>query len=399
MVNLRDLIIVGAGPAGLAAALAADRVGACSTLIDASPRVGIPTSVSPTFSAGSSLFLSADEDRCAALRSEIDHLSARIELMTETTVRECLSENRVVVDGPHGEQTLEANQLIIATGAAEYLPPMSGWRLPGVMTPAEARSLLHRNGELRGKRVLVAGTGSHLVPFACRLHEAGANVVAVVEAIRRRRFLRHSVSLFNHRGLFRQGRRLLDRLRAANIPLHWGHVVTDAHGVDKLESVDIAHCDNRGEAIGPPTRLEIDALCLGFGFVPRTELLHSTGCAMRYVDTSGSWIADVDETYQTSVAGLRVAGDSGGFHGATISELQGILAGLAAARGLRCLSEDAYFMQIVGATGRLAESQRLRSALDKIYRVPQRVVSMMRTSSEQVAKQRTGGTAPDGDAA
>lgn len=376
--NSRDLIIVGAGPAGMAAALAADRAGARPTLIDENKTIGgtidreLPEAIS-TASPESAKF---EVLRGAELRSEVESISARIELLTETSVQACFPGNQLAIQNDDGWQMLSAKQLIFAAGAYELTPPFPGSILSGVMTPGDAQSLVMRGGELPGRRVIVAGTGPFLLVVANYLQAAGAEVVAVIETARRRRFVRHGIGLIGQPGSVRQGKDYLANLREAGIPLHWGHVVTEAHGTDHVEAVSVARCDDLGRPIGEPTRFSVDTVCVGFGFVPRTKLARMAGCDLRYADEQGGWIADVDATFLTSVPGVRVAGDGGGIAGAAVAELEGTLAGLAAAHDLGCLSDEAHAMLSVPLVHQWNELHRSRRALGQIYRVPDRILDL-----------------------
>ena len=378
-VHRSDLIIVGAGPAGMAAALAADRAGVRTTLIDENKSIG-GTIDRELPSAIESSALSIDALRGAEMRSEIESLSARMELFTETSVRGCFPGNQLAIQREDGWQMLAAKQLIFAAGAYEFVPPFPGWTLPGVMTPGAAQSAVMRGDKFTGKRAVVAGTGPFLLVVANQLQAAGIEVVAVVETARRRRFVRHGIGLLGQRGSIRQGKDYLGSLRAAGIPLYWGHIVTEAHGVDKsdgrLNAVTVSCCNAHGQPVGDSMRFDVDTLCVGYGFVPRTKLARQAGCKLRYAHELGGWVADVDSTFLTSMPSIRVAGDSGGIVGAAVSELEGTLAGLAAARDLGCLSDEAYSVMSVPISHHWEHLQPSRRALGQIYRVPDRIVDL-----------------------
>lgn len=377
-VSRRDLIVVGAGPAGMAAALAADRAGVRTTLIDENATIGgtIDRELPSAMDMNSS---SIDALRGAELRSEIECLSARMELLTGTAVRACFPGNQLAVQRDGEWQMLSSRQLIFAAGAYEFTPPFPGWTLPGVMTPGAAQSAVIRGEQLPGKRVVVAGTGPFLLVVANRLQAAGMEVVGVIESARRRRFVRHGIGLLGQRGSLRQGKDYLDTLREAGIPLHWGQVVTEAHGSeqsDTLAGITVSRCNDHGQPIGEPTNIDVDMLCVGFGFVPRTKLARQAGCDLRYAEQFGGWVANVDATFETSVPGVRVAGDSGGIVGATVAELEGTLAGMAASRDLGCLSDEVYSVMSVPIAHHWEQLQPSRKALGQIYRVPSRIADL-----------------------
>jgi hypothetical protein len=201
------------------------------------------------------------------------------------------------------------------------------------------------------------------------LHASGAEVVGVIETARRRDAMRHLPGLFSNPNLLLQGRRYLKQLKKANIPLHWGHLVTKAEGDQSVQRVTFTACDGSGTPQGGESTMDVDTLCVGYGFVPRTELAQMADCAMEYCELLGGWIPQVDPTLCTSVPGIRVAGDGGGVAGAIVAELEGKVAGWAAAREIGALDETAYKAQHEPLTKQLRKLRTFRSALDHIYRI------------------------------
>ena len=225
---------------------------------------------------------------------------------------------------------------------------------------------------LPGPRVLVAGSGPFLYVVANQLRAAGVEVVGVVEAIRRRDLFVQMASLMSHWGLLREGLAYVRQLQKEGIPIHWGHMVTEAHsdGDDVVSQVVVSQCDSQWRPLRKqPTIYDVNTLCVGFGFVPRVDLTQMTGCRMKYSEHLGGWIPVVDENLQTSVPGVWVAGDGGGVAGALVAELEGTLAGLSVAH--TCCPDDADTLdeQRGSVQRRLSEFQRFRAALDRAYRI------------------------------
>ncbi len=367
----------------MAAALAADRAGVRPTLIDERASVGgnlaresIDGAVSASSIAEQTASGAEAIERGSALKSEVECLSPRIELLTETSVEGCFPGGRLAVKRSGEWDLLAAKQIIFATGTDEYISPFPGWTMPGVMTPRASTRAIADETLVPGQRVVVAGTGPYLLVVAHRLHVAGMKVLAVIESARRRRMVRHGVGILTRRGVFRENRDYLEALREAGIPLHWGHVVTEAKGKQSLESITYSRCNDLGQALGQTKSLDADALCVCYGFVPRVELTQAAGCKMHYDEFRGGWLAEVDDTFQTSNSGVRVAGDGGGAAGAVVAELEGTLAGLAAARDLGCLNDVAFSMMSVPVAARWTELQRSRRALDQIYRLPPKITDL-----------------------
>jgi NADPH-dependent 2,4-dienoyl-CoA reductase/sulfur reductase-like enzyme len=276
---------------------------------------------------------------------------------------------RLAVHAGEGWDTIEAEQLILAPGAYEYVPPFPGWTLPGVMTPGGAQ-LMAKTMQVRpGKRVVVAGTGPFLLVVAEQLHRAGLEVLCVVETIRAVEAIASLPRLLSHLGLFGEGLGYLYRLRRANIPILRGHVVTAARGEDEVREIVIAPCDRDWSPDHSRSRtIAADTLCVGYGFVPRTQLAQLAGCRMRFADELGGWIPEVNEDLETSVSGVRVAGDGGGVAGALVAQEEGTLAGLAAVHDLGALDAEMFAQARRPVLRRLRRLRRFRAGLDALSR-------------------------------
>jgi NADPH-dependent 2,4-dienoyl-CoA reductase/sulfur reductase-like enzyme len=367
-VTRRPLVIVGAGPAGLAAAIAATGAGLEPLLIDENPRVGGQIYRQPPPAL-------ADKSSPAARRGtdllrRFHDVRDRITVLTETGVWGLFPPRQLAIHGRAGSETIDADQLILAPGAYEYVPPFPGWTLPGVMTPGGAQLMTKTMHVRPGKRALVAGTGPFLLVVAEQLHRAGVEVVAVVEAVRAGEALAALPRLLACPGLLWEGLCYLSRLRKAKIPLLRGQVVIGARGDGELREVLVAPCDrdwvpdrSRAQA------LAVDTVCVGYGFVPRTQLAQLAGCRLRFADELGGWIPEVDEDLQTNVPGVRVAGDGGGVAGALVAEEEGTLAGLAAAHALGAVSAETFARDRKPVVTRLRRLRRFRAGLDALSQV------------------------------
>ena len=362
-----EVVIVGAGPAGSAAALVAAEHGLDVTLVDEHPAPGgqiYRAAVIP------GLHPTAETHRGDLLREQLARESDRVRILSGHVAWGVFGGRRLAVTGPDGWQLIEAGQLVLAPGAYEYVPPFPGWTLPGVMTPGAAQLLVKSQGVVPAGRVLVAGTGPFLLVVALGLHEAGVEVVGVCEAVRRRDVLWKLPGLFADLGMLRQGREYLGRLKRAGIPLWTGRLVTAAVGDLQLQQVELAACN--GGWIPDRARrqtLDVDMLCVGYGFVPRTGLAQLAGCELAYRDEIGGWVPRVDEWGGTSVEGVWSAGDGAGVAGAIVAELEGQLAGLGLAHRAGAIDlarRDSLAAPLHRRAARLA---RFRRALDRLSRV------------------------------
>ena len=368
----RQLVIVGAGPAGMAAAITAAKHGTHVTVLDENSAIGgqIYRQPPPALATNDPA-PSHDESAAqgAALRDEFNAQGDRIEYLPGTTVWGFFPKRKLAIRRDSGWEMIEAAQIILATGAYEFVPPFPGWTLPGVMTPGAAQSMVKTMKVRPGRRVLVAGSGPFLLVVAAQLHAAGIEVVGVVEAARRRDVLRHFTGLLANREMLLKGRQYFNTLKKAGIPVHWGHLVTKAEGDDTVQQVTIARCDAEWRPQAKSQNIEVDTLCVGYGFVPRTELAQAAGCRMQHAELIGGWIPEVNEHFETSISGVRVAGDGGGVAGAVVAEHEGRLAALAAVHQLGKIDAATFQQQRTPIAKELAKLARFRAALDRIYQI------------------------------
>jgi NADPH-dependent 2,4-dienoyl-CoA reductase/sulfur reductase-like enzyme len=366
------LVIVGAGPAGLAAAVAAAEAGLRPLVLDEQPRHGGQIYRQPpaAVQSGAAAPPSPSARRGALLLGRFHALRDRITLRTETRVWGLFPPRRLAVLGRDGPETIEAEQLILAPGAYEYVPPFPGWTLPGVMTPGGAQQMAKAMHVPPGNRAVVAGTGPFLLVVALELHRAGVDVAGVVEAVTAAEAVRALPRLLAHPGLFGEGVGYLYRLRRAGIPVHRGQVVVEARGEGEVQEVVAAPCDREWRPnLSRARRIAVDTLCVGYGFVPRTQLAQLAGCRMRYVNELGGWVPEVDKNLQTSVPGVWVAGDGRGVAGALVAQEEGTLTGLAAAQRLGALRAEAFARARQPVLRRLRKLGRFRAALDALCHI------------------------------
>src|SRR5262245_776945 len=213
------LVVVGAGPAGMSAAIAAARAGLPSLLLDENPQPGgqIYRRPPPALASHNAVPPAGND-----LFQELEELSNRIDLRTDVTVWGIFPTRRLAVTGL---PTIEADHLILAPGAYEYLPPFPGWTLPGVMTPGGAQALVKTQGVLPGRRALVAGTGPFLLVVADQLHRAGMEVVAVLELAGTGEMLRALPGLLSSPRLLWEGLGYVGRLWRQGISVLRRHVL------------------------------------------------------------------------------------------------------------------------------------------------------------------------------
>lgn len=304
-----DLAVLGAGPAGLAAATAAHRAGAQVTLIDSNPRAGGQFWRHRAGADGPRVPAGADFRSGHA----IWHVERGADGFTIHTDR--------------GE--LDARKLVVATGAYDRQLPFTGWTIPGVYTAGGAQALLKGHGVVVGGRVVVAGTGPFLLPVAAGLAEAGARVLGVFEAGSPLGFARHPAAVVRNPAKLTEGAQYLRVLRRHRIPFHTRKTVVAAHGDDRVRAVTVATLDQAWR-VRSTQDLDCDAVAVGYGFTPQLELPLQLGCDT-HLDADGSLVATADDHQRASVPGVYLAGEVCGVGGAQLSVVEGQIAGTHAA--------------------------------------------------------------------
>jgi NADPH-dependent 2,4-dienoyl-CoA reductase/sulfur reductase-like enzyme len=344
-----DVLVVGAGPAGLAAAVAARRGGASVTLLDAADDVGGQywRHLPPERPARREAKLHHGWRRFGELRRRL-HADSGCDIVLNAQV--WLVEGRD--DGPPdvhvlvGEAdgagrrrlTIAPRALVLATGASERTLPFPGWDLPGVFTAGAAQALAKAERIAVGSNVLVAGAGPFLLPVATSLVRTGARVRGVLEANGWGRLGRAwTAKPTELAGSWRKGAELagyVKDLARHRVPYRTATAVIAAHGTEKVEAVTIARLDPQWTAVrGTEKRLSVDAICVSHGFVPRTELAVAAGCRLR---SDGAVATDGDG--RTSVSSVFAAGEATGIGGADLALAEGMIAGTAAALDARSIA-------------------------------------------------------------
>lgn len=366
-----SVVIVGAGPAGMSAAIALAESGLHPVVIDENAETGGQIYRQPPSGVPDSPALAtAQTVRAVQLRERFQRLADRIELLRNTRVWGVFDGQRLAVTSADGWQMIDAGRLVLATGAYEFVPPFPGWTKPGVLTPGAAQLMIKSMHVLPGQRVIVAGTGPFLLVVANCLLDARVEVVGVVESVNRVETIKSLPGLLSDVGMLCQGWQYLRKLRRAGVPIHTGHVIVEAEGEECVERVRFAPCDREWRPDASRVRtVEVDTLCVGYGFVPRTELAQLAGCRMIWRDELGGWIPRVDEDLAASQGSVWVAGDGGGVAGAAVAEDEGTLAGLAVARDCGAIDEESFQRLRRPIDGRLKKLRQFRRTLDRLSRV------------------------------
>jgi hydrogen cyanide synthase HcnB len=369
--NAWPLIVVGGGPAGIAAAIEAARAGLRCLLVDEAPAPGgqIYRRLPREFQVRDRHGLSRDHRRGDRLRAELARFRDRVEVRCGTSVLDIVDGRQVVCAGPDGTSAwLTADRLVLATGAYDRPVPFPGWTLPGVVTAGGAQTLVKTMRVRPGERALVAGTGPLLMVVAGQLHRAGVRVVGVLEAGRSAFTAGMLARAWRYPGLVADGARYRLALARAGIPVRYHHTVVEAHGDTEVRAVSYGPVDpvDWRPVRYRRLRVDVDLVVAGFGFVPNVELCELAGCRTEYRGRLGGWVPVRDGTTQTTVPGVFAAGDGAGVAGALVAVEEGRIAGITAAEQAGAITAAEAERRRRPPLRRLRSLTAVRTGLDEI---------------------------------
>ncbi len=349
-----DLIVIGAGPAGGMAALAAARHGLSVALLDEAAAPGGQVYRAPADGLRAPPG-QHDADALAGHALRRDVAASQVTWLPSRRVWSVALGYRVDVVGTDGHAAYTAPRLIAATGAHERVIPFPGWTLPGVIGLAAATILLKSQSMLPGRRTVVAGCGPLLAAVAAEIVAAGGTVVAIVDTAHPRDWLAALPRMLGEPRLLLRGAGWALSLKRARVPVYFGHAIRAAQGGERIEGVRIGPVDRSGAATsGPAIACATDALVVGNGLVPGGEIPRLLRAAMTYSRRRGGWIPKVDGFGRTSLPGLFAVGDGAGIRGAKPALLAGEIAGLTAALDAGCLTQDEHADQTAPLRRQLA---------------------------------------------
>ncbi len=298
-----DVLVIGGGPAGLAAAARAAECGVRVAIVD------------DNFSLGGQIWRRATEGSMPEAVRWAERLrAATVTELCGLRVFHQPQAGVLLAEGEDDIHELSYDKLTVATGARERFLPFPGWTLPNVMGAGGLQAMVKSGLPIHGKRVIVAGTGPLLLAVAAYLREHGAEVLMICDQASRRSLVRFGVALLRQPGKIVQGLRLKKAL--AGVPFATSSWPVAAHGDQVLESVTISR-EGRSETIA------CDYLACGFHLVPNTELPSLLGC-----EIENGYVC-VDDFQRTTLPAVFCAGEPTGIGGIELALVEGQIAGLA----------------------------------------------------------------------
>lgn len=363
MAETWDLVVVGAGPAGLAAATQAAELGLSAVVVDEQQAPGgqiyraveraaggpAAAALGPDYAHGSGL-VAAFRASGAAYRPGLQ-------------VWQIEQSGEVLASDGARSASFPARRALIAVGATERPVPIPGWTLPGVMTVGAGQILLKSSAMLPDGETWVAGAGPLPLLYLSQVIAAGGRIAGYVDTTAPGNLMAaapHTLGALRNLPYIRKGLALRGMLRRSGIPVHRADAV-EALGEGRIERI-------RFRTGGSWVEKPCDTLLLHEGVVPNVHVTMAVGCAHDWDDRQGCFRPRLDEWGRTDLPAILVAGDCGGIEGARAAEARGRLTALAAAADLGRITE--------AERDRMARPQRreldrhlpIRAFLDTLYR-------------------------------
>ncbi|MBB6217058.1 thioredoxin reductase [Anaerosolibacter carboniphilus] len=318
--NSVPIAVIGAGPAGLSAAIEAAKAGAKVLVIDENLKPGGQLFKQIHKFFGSRVHKAGVRgiDIGRQLLEETKTLGIEVWLDTEVCGID-QDRNIWAIRNKDRSINIHAERIIVASGAIENAVKFSGWTLPGVMGAGAAQTMINTHRVLPGKKVLMVGSGNVGVIVSYQLMQAGAEVVGIIEAAPK----------LGGYGVHTA------KVRRAGVPFYTSHTITRAIGDQRVEAAEITALDAEWKPIpGTEQVLEVDTICLATGLTPLAELVWIAGCKFAYISELGGHVPIHDYQMESSVKGIYIAGDISGVEEASTAMEEGRLAGISAAADL-----------------------------------------------------------------
>ncbi|WP_417607126.1 NAD(P)/FAD-dependent oxidoreductase [Oceanimonas baumannii] len=359
-----DLVVVGAGPGGMAAATAAAEQGLTVAVLDeqAAPGGQIYRAISAPAPRDERI-LGPDYYHGCQLLTPFQQAS--VNYIPSATVWEITQEREVRFSAGDQARTLQAGRIILATGAQERPVPFPGWQLPGVMSCGAAQIMLKTSGLTPPAPLVLAGSGPLLLLIALQLHRAGVEIAAVIDTTPGDNYLkagRHMGGALRGWKMLLKGLDYMARLKASGISClsRVSELRAEAGENGKLARVHFSHK-------GKTRTLNANSLLVHQGVVPNVQLSRAIGIGHQWDEQQLCWHPVTDIWGETDIPGIFIAGDGAGIGGAIAAEQAGRLASWQVAHQLGSLNQQDRDRLATPVRRTLAPILAIRPFLDVLY--------------------------------
>lgn len=321
-----EVIVIGAGPAGLSAAIEAASHGMKTVVYDENARPG-----GQLFKQIHKFF--GSKEHKAKIRGfrigemlldEAEKAGVQVEL--NATVMGIFDNREITVMREGRVEHARGDYIVVATGASENMLPFRGWTLPGVIGAGAVQTMMNLHGMQPGDHVLMVGSGNVGLVVGFQLMQAGCKLEAVIDALPR-------VGGYGVHAA---------KIARNGVPFYMSHTILEAYGKDRVEGAVIAQVDKNWQPIpGTEKRIPADTVCLAVGLSPMSQLTRMAGCEMEDAAQKGGLVPKVDRTGRTSLPGIYAVGDVSGIEEASSAMIGGRIAGNAIAFDAGYSSEEA----------------------------------------------------------
>ncbi len=326
-----DLIVIGAGPAGLSAAVEAAKRGLEAAVFDENDKPGgqLFKQIHKFFGSKEHKAKIRGYNIGKELLRNADELGVKIILNAEVVGLYPFKE--VVVNIDKKVLHYRADTIVASTGASEKMITFPGWTLPGVIGAGAAQTMMNIHGVKPGEKILMLGSGNVGLVVTYQLLQAGIEVAAVVDA---------SPQIGGY-GVHAA------KVARTKVPFYTSHTIVRAQGEKSVESAVIAEVDENWNIIeGTEQSFNVDTICLSVGLSPMSKLFSMAGCELEEVPAKGGMVPVCDKYGETSVSGIYAAGDVSGIEEASSAMIEGRIAGTAAAHKLGYIGEKEFLAEV-----------------------------------------------------
>jgi len=380
MNDIFEVLILGMGPAGMAAAVELCRLGVHVGIVDDNPEPGgqVYRQLSSDFKITDPHFMGVKHKKGQRLVNEFDAIRNRCTVYNNAYVWGCFNGDSLSLMRDNKVSLIKYKKLLLSEGAMERPLPFPGWTLPGIMTLGGLQKLVLHERILPGQRILLAGCSPLLLPVAANIINAGGEIVAMCDAVALRRYLKLLPELLKHKDLAYEAFSYYLSVIKGRVPVLRPCAVISASGDSRVEAVRVAHLDSHGRPVpGSEKQFQVDTLGVSHGFLPLGRLARLIGCKHAYDPIQRYWRPAVDDYMRSSLPDVYIAGDSSGVDGRDSAVIKGRLAALHMAAQLGRMSLSEMKQQTNRLQKDHARIQRYAATLNRIFSLPSGVLDIM----------------------